>query len=228
MINNKNNKQKGADMKILIVEDDKAISRLLQINLENAGFICDVALDGAQALEKIDENPDLILLDVMLPEVDGFQLLGYIKPFKIPVIMLTARNMTSDKIRGLNLGADDYITKPFDMSELIARVEAVLRRAGKISDKFIIDDIEIDYASRIIKKAGEVIVLSPKEYDLVVFLIQNKNLALFRDVIINNVWGYDFDGDSRTLDLHISRIRQKLSWKEKIITLKRVGFRLQL
>ncbi len=102
------------------------------------------------------------------------------------------------------------------MAELIARVEAGLRRAGKISDKFIIDDIEIDYDSRIIKKAGEVIVLSPKEYDLVVFLIQNKNLALFRDVIINNVWGYDFDGDSRTLDLHISRIRQKLSWKEKI------------
>ncbi len=215
-------------MKILIVEDEKPISRLIEMNLTKQGFVCDTAMDGDEAVEKIEESPDLILLDVMLPKLDGFELLEYIKPLKIPVIMLTARNMTADKIKGLKLGADDYITKPFDMAELLARIEAVLRRVGKMEDKVLIDGIEIDYSSRIVKKSDEVIVLSPKEYELLLFFVQNRNLALFRDVIINNVWGYDFQGDSRTLDLHVSRIRQKLDWKEKLVTLKKVGFRLEL
>ena len=216
-------------IKILIIEDEVPISRLMQISLQGVGYICMTAYDGNQAIKRLDnERPDLILLDVMLPEIDGYELLEYIRPLNIPTIMVTAKCGISDKVRGLKSGADDYITKPFDVAELLARVESLLRRLGKLENHLIIDDIEVDFTSRYVKKNGIVLELTIKEYDLLVFFIQNKNIALFRDVIFEKIWGYDYDGDTRTLDLHISRLRQKLGWKDRITTIRKFGYRLEI
>ena len=164
----------------------------------------------------------------MLPEIDGYELLEYIKPQNIPVIMLTARGSIGDKVKALKCGADDYITKPFEVAELLARIESLLRRLGKLEQHFIIEDVEIDFTSRQVTKGGKHLELTIKEYDLLVLLIQNKNIALFRDVILETIWGYNYESDTRTLDLHISRLRQKMGWKEKIITIRKFGYRLEL
>ena len=216
-------------IKILIVEDELAISRLLQINLEDAGFITQMALEGNRALKLINtEKFDLILLDIMLPIIDGFELLEYIKPLGIPVIMVSAKGQTKDKVKGLKCGADDYITKPFEVSELIARINSVLRRTGKLENYLEIDDLKIDFNSRSVFNNNKKIDLTTKEYELLVLLIQNKNTALFRDMIFDKIWGYEYDCDTRTLDLHISRLRQKLGWKDKIITIRKFGYRLEI
>ena len=216
-------------IKILIVEDELAISRLLQINLEDAGFITQMALEGNRALKLINtEKFDLILLDIMLPIIDGFELLEYIKPLGIPVIMVSAKGQTKDKVKGLKCGADDYITKPFEVSELIARINSVLRRTGKLENYLEIDDLKIDFNSRSVFNNNQKIDLTTKEYELLVLLIQNKNTALFRDMIFDKIWGYEYDCDTRTLDLHISRLRQKLGWKDKIITIRKFGYRLEI
>ncbi len=216
-------------IKILIVEDELAISRLLQINLEDAGFIAQMALEGNRALKLINtEKFDLILLDIMLPIIDGFELLEYIKPLGIPVIMVSAKGQTKDKVKGLKCGADDYITKPFEVSELIARINSVLRRTGKLENYLEIDDLKIDFNSRSVFNNNQKIDLTTKEYELLVLLIQNKNTALFRDMIFDKIWGYEYDCDTRTLDLHISRLRQKLGWKDKIITIRKFGYRLEI
>ena len=216
-------------VKILIVEDEQPISRLIQMSLNGVGYQCVMAFNGNEAIEKIDkEKPDLILLDIMLPEIDGYELLEYIKPQNIPVIMLTARGSIGDKVKALKCGADDYITKPFEVAELLARIESLLRRLGKLEQHFIIEDVEIDFTSRQVTKGGKHLELTIKEYDLLVLLIQNKNIALFRDVILETIWGYNYESDTRTLDLHISRLRQKMGWKEKIITIRKFGYRLEL
>ena len=216
-------------IKILIIEDEKPITRLIQISLSGVGYVCTTAYGGNEAIKKIDEeNPDLILLDIMLPEIDGFELLEYIKPLNIPVILITAKGAIADKVKGLKSGADDYITKPFDVAELLARVESLLRRLNKLESNMKIDDVEIDFVSRNVTKFGKHIDLTIKEYDLLVLLIQNKNTALYRDVIFDKIWGYEHESDTRTLDLHISRLRQKLGWKERIITLRKFGYRLEI
>ena len=176
--------------KILIVEDEKSINRLIKINLSDAGYSCLCAFDGKEAIELIDHNHfDLILLDIMLPEINGYELMEYIRPLEIPVIFLTAKSDVKDRVKGLKLGAEDYIAKPFEIIELVARVETVLRRFHKTETLLNVYDITIDTLSRIVKKEGQVINLTVKEYHLLLLFIQNKNIALFHDRIYEAVWG---------------------------------------
>lgn len=214
--------------KILIVEDEEPISNLIKMNLAAEGYHCTCALDGKEAADYIEkEDYDLVLLDIMLPEIDGYELLEYIKPLEMPVIFLTAKGAVDDRIKGLKLGADDYVTKPFQVGELIARVEAVLRRYGKAGKKLSLGDVELDLESRVVCKAGEPVDLTVKEYDLLVELLQNKNVALYRNRLYEKVWGGEFAEDTRTLDSHIQRLRRKLNWEDRIKTVFRVGYRLE-
>lgn len=216
-------------MKILVIEDDPSISHLIFLTLTSAHYTCRVCSNGDTAPEEIDcFAPDLILLDIMLPGTDGFELLEYIRPLGIPTIMVTARDETETKVRGLREGADDYLTKPFELAELLARVEALLRRAGKLQTVWSEGDISVDFVSRSVKKKGEILSLTNKEYELLTLFLQNQGTALCRDVILERIWGFDYDGtDSRTLDLHIQRLRKKLGWQEKIATIRRYGYRLE-
>lgn len=215
-------------MNILIVEDDAAIANLIKINLTAEGYHCTCAYDGKAGADFIEkESFDLILLDIMLPEISGYELLEYIKPFGTPVIFITAKGNVEERITGLKLGADDYIVKPFQVGELIARVEALLRRYGKINRKLTFADVEIDMVSRTVSKHGVTVDLTVKEFDLLVELVQNKNVALYRDRLYEKVWGEVFMGDTRTLDSHIQRLRRKLNWEKYIKTVFRVGYRLE-
>lgn len=215
-------------MKILVVEDDESISNLIRINLVAEGYKCICALDGKTGADYIEKDYfDLILLDIMLPEVNGYELLEYIRPIGTPVIFLTAKNEVDDRIRGLKLGADDYITKPFQVGELLARVEALLRRYGKINNRITFADVEIDMDSRTVRKDGKSVDLTIKEFDLLVELIQNKNVALYRERLYEKVWGEPYVGDTRTLDSHIQRLRRKLDWDKYIKTVFRIGYRLE-
>ncbi|RGT61085.1 response regulator transcription factor [Faecalibacillus faecis] len=215
--------------KILIVEDEKSINRLIKINLSDAGYSCLCAFDGKEAIELIDHNHfDLILLDIMLPEINGYELMEYIRPLEIPVIFLTAKSDVKDRVKGLKLGAEDYIAKPFEIIELVARVETVLRRFHKTETLLNVYDITIDTLSRIVKKEGQVINLTVKEYDLLLLFIQNKNIALFHDRIYEAVWGEYYMGDSRTVDLHVQRMRKKLGLEDKIVPVYKVGYRLEV
>lgn len=163
----------------------------------------------------------------MLPEIDGYELLEYVKPMGTPVIFLTAKSGLNDRIKGLKLGADDYITKPFQVGELIARVEALLRRYGKLNKRLAFADVEIDTVSRTVTKAGKQVDLTVKEFDLLVELVQNKNVALYRERLYEKVWDEEFMGDTRTLDSHIQRLRRKLNWENYIKTVFRIGYRLE-
>ena len=168
--------------RILIVEDEVPIAELIEMNLKQAGFVCEYALDGEVAALKIEENPyDLILLDIMLPKINGYELMEYIEPTGIPVIFISAKESVKDKIKGIKMGADDYIVKPFDISEVLARVEMVLRRYGKGSAKLTFKDIVIDPNTREVRKGEKIVSLTPKEYELFLFLVQNKNQLLFRE-----------------------------------------------
>lgn len=216
-------------MNILIVEDEPAINRLIQINLEDEGYTCACAFDGRKAAELIEENPyDLILLDIMLPGINGYELMEYIRPTKIPVIFITAKTDVSDRIKGLKLGADDYIIKPFQIGELLARVEAVLRRFGKNEKKLEVFDVTIDLESREVLKNGIPVDLTIKEFDLLIQLIQNKNVALQRKRLYELVWKEEFTGETRTLDTHVQRLRKKLGWEDHIKTVFRIGYRLEV
>lgn len=216
-------------MKILIVEDEKSISDLIKINLCDAGYDCTCVYDGEQAADIIENNKyDLILLDVMLPKISGFELIEYIKVFDIPVIFLTAKADVADKVKGLKLGAEDYLTKPFEIVELLARVETVLRRYNKNEHQINLFDIHIDSLSRVVRKNGEVVNLTAKEYDLLLLFIQNKNIALFRNQISMKVWGEECMGDSRTIDLHVQRMRKKLGLEDKIVAVYKIGYRLEV
>ena len=214
--------------KILIVEDEEPISNLIKVNLTADGYRCTCAFDGKAAADFIEKEVfDLILLDIMLPEINGYELLEYIKPLEVPVIFLTAKSEVDDRIKGLKLGADDYISKPFQVGELLARVEAVLRRYGKTGKKLSLGDVEIDIESRVVCKAGETVDLTVKEFELLLELLQNKNVALYRDRLYEKVWGEEFAGDTRTLDSHIQRLRKKLNWEDRIKTVFRIGYRLE-
>ena len=216
-------------LKVLIVEDEKAISNLILINLKAEGYSCTCAYDGKEAADQIEKNNyDLILLDIMLPEIDGYELLEYIRPTETPVIFITAKGNLHDRVQGLRLGADDYIVKPFQISELTARVDALLRRMGKSATQFSLFGVEINTESRIVTKDGIPIDLTLKEFDLLVELIRNKNVALYRDRLYEKVWNEPFTGETRTLDSHIQRLRKKLDWDEHIKTVFRIGYRLEV
>lgn len=211
---------------ILVVEDEKNISTLICMALSQVGYKCETASDGEIAADMLEKKRyDLILLDVMLPKFDGFELIEYIKDYDIPVIFITAKSDVKDRVKGLNLGADDYITKPFDIAELQARVEAVLRRYSKSITHFAFDDIEVDTESMVVTKSGEPVDLTIKEFEILLLFLRNKNIALYREMIYEKVWKEPYMGDTRTVDLHIQRLRKKLGIKDKIQSVFKVGYR---
>ncbi len=214
-------------MKILIVEDEKSILDLIKINLERVGYQCECACNGKLGADLLSENDyDLVLLDIMLPHIDGYELLEYIEPLGIPVIFVTAKGSIKDRVKGLHMGADDYLVKPFSIDELLARVESVLRRYHKGMKVIRVLNIEIDIQTRQVKQNNCTISLTHKEYDLLLYLVQNKNIALYREVLYEKVWGEEWD-ESRTLDLHIQRLRKKLNWHHEIKTIFKVGYMLE-
>lgn len=215
-------------MKILVVEDEAPIRELISINLEMVDYEVVQAEDGLQAKEIIEnKNLDLILLDVMIPGIDGFELIQKIKYREIPVIFVTAKESVLDRVKGLRLGAEDYIVKPFETIELLARVEVVLRRYNKIKDIISFKDIDLNIEQRMVKKSGSEIYLTAKEFDLILLFLQNKNIALSRQQILYKVWGYDYEGETRTVDIHVQRVRDKLGLKDDIRTVYKVGYRLE-
>ncbi|TCZ77839.1 response regulator transcription factor [Paenibacillus albiflavus] len=214
--------------KILIVEDDIHISKIIKMNLNIVNYETTEVYDGLAALELVKrEKFDLILLDVMIPKLDGFALMERIRPYRIPVIFLTAKNSVYDKVDGLRLGADDYMVKPFEAIELLARIETVLRRYGKEEQMMAFQTLLVDLDKREITKQGEVVELTPKEYDLLVVLLKNKNIALSREQFIDKVWGGDYYGETRTVDMHIKSLRKKLELQDHIKTIYKLGYRLE-
>lgn len=215
---------------ILIVEDEKPISDLIKLSLKGAGYFCSCAYDGETAADMIEENRyDLVLLDIMIPYIDGFELLEYIKPFGIPVIFITAMNSTNDRVKGLKMGAEDYIVKPFEIVELLARVEVVLRRFHKTSDIIRIGDkLTIDLKQHMVRYEEQEIALTPKEYDLLVLFAQNPNVALYRETIYERVWGGNLEYTSKTVDLHVQRLRKKAHMENMIKAVNKVGYRLEM
>lgn len=216
-------------IKILIVEDEEPISNLIRMSLTKAGYHCEQAFDGESAADAVEAGYyDLILLDIMLPGINGYQLLEYIKTKEIPVIFITAMGDLDDRVKGLRAGAEDYITKPFEMLEVQARIETVLRRYHKMEDKIEIFDTTIDLSSRTVMQGGKQIMLTWKEFELLLFFVRNKNIALYRETIYENIWDSDYMGDSRTVDLHVQRLRKKLNWGDKIQSVYKVGYRLEV
>ncbi|MDR2587755.1 MAG: response regulator transcription factor [Coriobacteriales bacterium] len=214
---------------IRIVEDERPISDLIRMSLASAGYRCACAFDGLDAVRQIDEGRfDLILLDIMLPGIDGYGLMDYIRPLEIPVIFITAKNSVNDRVKGLRIGADDYLVKPFDILELLARVEAVLRRYHLSQNRLVLGSVTIDTDSRTVTRDGQPVSLTKKEYDLLLLFARNRRVALFRDQIYEKVWGSDYLGDSRTVDLHVQRLRKKLGWEAYIVSVYKVGYRLDV
>lgn len=214
--------------KILIVEDDEAISNLININLNMVGYETKQEFDGQEALAAIKkEKFDLIIMDIMLPGIDGFEIMQKIKDMNIPVIFLTAKNSVIDKVKGLKLGAEDYMVKPFETVELIARIEVVLRRYGKSEDYLEFKDLKVYEEERVVKKGDTEIELTLKEFELLILLIKNKNIALSREQILEKVWGYEYFGETRTVDTHVQRLRKKLGLLDNIKTVYKVGYRLE-
>ena len=215
-------------MKILIVEDEEMIARLIRIGLEKAGYSCECVYDGKAAADLLEEKRyDLILLDIMLPEIDGYELLEYVREFEIPVIFITAKYSLEDKVKGVRGGADDYITKPFELAELTARVESVLRRYHKGQNKIKLAGLDIDMESRTVKRDGTEIELTMKELELLQLFLRNRNIALFRDRIYEEVWGGEYDPESRTVDVHIQRLKKKLDLEGVIVLVRKIGYRLE-
>lgn len=216
-------------IKILIVDDEKAICDLIDMNLSAAGYSCKTVENGLEALDMIEkEQFDLILLDIMLPGADGYDIMEYIRPLKIPVIFITAKHEVKDRVKGLKLGAEDYLVKPFDVVELIARVEVVLRRYHKTQKILQAGDVLVDTEARKVMKAGKTIVLTNKEYGLLLLFIRNKNVALFKETLYEKVWGDEYIADSRTLELHVQRLRKKMSWEQNLVAVYKVGYRLEI
>lgn len=214
--------------KILIVEDEKGISDLTRFSLEAAGYQCECAYDGMVAADMIEENKyDLILLDIMLPKVDGYELLEFIKNYDIPVIFVSAKGQVEDRVKGLRMGAEDYLVKPFEVVELLARVETVLRRFGRGDQKIIVAGADIYPDSYRVIRNGQEISLTTKEFDLMLLFARNRNIALFRDKIYESVWGGEYLEECRTVDLHVQRLRKKMHWENNIVSVHKIGYRLE-
>lgn len=213
---------------ILIAEDAPAINNLMAANLRLVGHTCDQAFTGDQALEMTAQKTyDLILLDVMLPGTDGFAVKARLQPDQ-PVIFVTAKTSLDDKLHGLGLGAEDYIVKPFEVLELLARVDTVLRRTSRNATCFEFRDLKVDLSARQVLRAGIPVTLTPQEFALLEALVVNRNLALSREKLLALAWGYDYEGETRTVDVHIQRLRKKLGWQEHIKTVYKVGYLLEM
>ena len=216
-------------IRILIVEDEKPIAELIRLSLRRAGYHCQCVYNGLAAADVLErERFDLVLLDIMLPGVDGFSLLEYIRPTGTPVIFLTAKNAVNDRVRGLRMGAEDYIVKPFEVLELLARVDVVLRRYHKTSDTLDIDGLHIDQQAMQVTRDGAPIALTKKEYDLLLLFARNPGVALYRETIYERVWKEDFPYGSKTVDLHVQRLRKKVGWEAKLRAVNKVGYRLEV
>ncbi len=214
-------------LKILIVEDEKPISDLIRLNLTKAGYQCTAVYDGKAAADLLEDHTyDLILLDIMLPEINGYELMEYIRPMGIPVIFLTAKASLDDRMRGLTSGAEDYLVKPFEVVELLARINIVLRRYHKTETILTYKDLRIDVENRTVTRDGNAVELTPKEFQLLVLFVRNVNITLYRDRIYETIWEADWMGDTRTLDLHVQRLRRKLSLKENLKSVYNTGYRL--
>ncbi|MGD3154906.1 response regulator [Staphylococcus warneri] len=228
--------------KVLVVDDEQSIVTLLKYNLETAGYIVEVAYDGEEALQKVElSQPDLIVLDVMLPKKDGIEVCKTIRSDKnlVPILMLTAKDDEFDRVLGLELGADDYMTKPFSPREVVARVKAILRRSqfvneveqSETDDEIIIDSIRIRPEFFEVYKDDELLELTPKEFELLLYLIERQGRVITREHMLNSVWNYEFAGDSRIVDVHISHLRDKLEENPKqpklIKTVRGLGYKLE-
>ncbi len=213
---------------ILIVEDEKSINDLIAMNLSLVGHTSKQAYEGNEALLYIKQNSyALIIMDIMLPGLDGFSLIEYV-PEDTPLIFLTAMGNLSDRVKGLKLGADDYIVKPFETVELLARIEAVLRRTHRSTNIFSLDDTVVNLESRVVTVSGNEIELTLREYELLEILIRNKNIALSREKLLKLAWEYDYYGETRTVDVHIQKLRKKLNWDNRIKTVYKMGYRLEV
>lgn len=235
--------------RVLIVEDDVTLRETLAYNLQRQGYSVFTAADGYQGMQLArDEAPDLILLDLMLPGIDGFEVCRLLrKEMSVPILMLTARDEEVDKVVGLEMGADDYLTKPFSMRELLARVKALLRRVRLIREEIaaedepaalvaseqplVFKDLVIDQSRREVRLGADVVRLKPKEYDLLIFLARNRGIALSRDLILERVWGWEYDGGSRTVDVHVRWLREKIepdpANARRIVTVRGIGYRFE-
>lgn len=216
-------------IKILIVDDEKPIRDLIDMNLSAAGYYCVAVGDGLAAIDAVEKDTfDLILLDIMLPGADGYDVMEYIRPYKVPVIFISAKHEVKDRVKGLKLGADDYLIKPFDVTELLARVEAVLRRYNK-SDKILtLGGVEIDTEARRVTRDGSPVPLTSKEFDLLMLFAENRNVALFRENLYERVWHDEYYANSRTLDIHVQRLRRKLGWEKNLVAVYKIGYRLEM
>ncbi len=216
-------------IRILIVEDERAISHLIRLSLTKEGYACTCAYDGGEAADLLVKSRfDLVLLDIMLPEIDGFELMEYIRPMEIPVIFITAKNAVKDKVRGLRAGAEDYIVKPFEVVELLARVDVVLRRYRKNDTVLCVGGLLIDTYAMKVTKDGREINLTKKEYDLLLLFAQNPRRALYRETIYERVWGEEYQFGSKTVDLHVQRLRKKVGWEGRLEAVNKVGYRLEV
>lgn len=216
--------------RLLVVEDDVDISEIIAMNLQYSGYDYVALDDGAKAAEylKDDHAFDLAILDIMLPGLDGFELMEYMSKYDIPVLYLTAKADVGSKIKGLRAGAEDYLVKPFEVLELLVRIEKILERTGKLNKILRCRDIEIDVETRTVKMGGESVYLQPIEYDLTVALIRHKNCTLSRERLLSEIWGFDYVGETRTVDTHISSLRRKLNLSGAIVTVPRIGYRLEV
>ena len=214
-------------IKILIVEDDENIAKMIMATVSIVGYEAEICDDGAAAVSRIlNGNYDLVLLDVMLPGIDGFEIMERISGREVPVIFLTALMDVADKVKGLRLGAEDYIVKPFEAVELLARIEVVLRRTKKGQDKLRYGSIEVDINGHTVMQKKHPVSLTPKEFELLVFFIQNQDIALSRERLLTAIWGYEFCGETRTVDMHVQQLRAKLGLKNNLVTLPKLGYRL--
>lgn len=215
-------------IRILAVDDEKPIAELLKLTLNRSGYQCVCAYDGIQAANLIEkETFDLILLDIMLPGIDGFELMDYIQSTGVPVIFLTAKSAVADRVKGLRMGAEDYIVKPFDVLELLARVDGVLRRHGKLQTCIRIGDLEINTVSMKVWRSGVEITLTRKEYELLLLFAQNIGVVLSKLTIYERVWGGEYPDSTRTVELHIQRMKKKVGWEDRIKPVYGMGYRLE-
>lgn len=215
--------------RILIVEDDHAITDLIAINLQYTGYRYLVISDGGEAAAALaqDHSFDLALLDIMLPGIDGFELMEHLKKYNIPVIFLTAKTDVSSKIQGLRGGAEDYIVKPFEVLELLVRIEKVLDRAGKLDRVYYFKDIVINQDDHTVTRHDEIIPLKPMEFELLTMLVKYKNRTLPRERLLNEIWGIDYVGGTRTVDVHIAQLRKKLGLHTELVSISKIGYRLE-
>lgn len=213
---------------VLIVEDEPAIADLIEMTLSPHGYPCRKVQSAEEAADLLDTGRfSLVLLDVMLPGEDGFALMDYIGPSQTPVIFVTARTDVADRVRGLRAGAYDYISKPFAPDELLARVDGLMRHTGRLGPGLSVWGVRIDCERRAVSKNGSPVRLTPREYDLMMLLVRNRGITLYRNVLLDQVWGEACPESSRTLDIHISRLRSKLGWKKVLVSVPGIGYRLE-